>query len=119
MSRKTGTGTLLLIVALTGVVIAYPLIDRALFHHYAQTTISWTNATGIDNDEPPYEIAGYDIHCWAEGGKFTKTIHIGDPSITHYVIEDIVPRQYSCAVSAFTRDGRESALSNVVATTLH
>lgn len=119
MNRKIGTGTLLLIVTLTGVVIAYPLIDRALFHQYAQTTISWTNATVSDTDELPYEISGYDIHCWAEGGKFTKMIHIGDPSITHYVIEDIAPRKYSCAVSALTKDGRESALSNVVATTLH
>jgi len=119
MSRKTRAATLLLIVTLTGIVIAYPLVERALFHRYAHTTISWTNTTLSETNEPPYEIAGYDIHCWAEGGKFTKTIHIGDPSITHYVIEDVVPRKYSCAVSVFTKDGRKSALSNVVATTLH
>ena len=118
MRRQLGT-KFWFFIALPALVLAYALIDRALFHRYVHTTISWTNPAVSSDDGPAYEIAGYDIYCWAEGGKYTKSIHIGDPSVTYYVIEDVAPRTYSCAVSAVTTDGRESALSNVVATTLN
>jgi hypothetical protein len=118
MSRRIAT-KYWLFALLPAVILAYALIDRALFNAYVHTTISWTNPIEISDGDPNDEIAGYDIYCWAEGGRFTKSIHIGDPSITHFVIEDVAPRTYSCAVSAVTIDGRQSALSNVVATTLH
>ncbi len=82
------------------------------------TTLSWTAPTENENGEPLTDLAGYNIHCWAGASQFTITIHVDDPATTSYVIEDLSSGTYYCAVSAVNKDGRESALSNMVAKTV-
>ena len=80
--------------------------------------LSWSAPTQSENDEPLTDLAGYNIYCWADAGRYTNSIHVDNPSITSYVIQELEPGTYLCAISAVNEDGEESALSNVVAKTI-
>ena len=82
------------------------------------TTLSWTAPTENENNELLTDLAGYNIHCWARDGQSTNTIYIDDPEITSYVIDELAPGSYYCAISAVNANGSESALSNTVAKTV-
>jgi len=93
---------------------AYVIYTQALLLPQGATALSWTPPVETEADEPLTNLAGYNIHCWGDSGRYTNTIRIDDPSKTRYVVEGLDPGRYQCAVSAFTEDGLESALSNVV-----
>ena len=80
--------------------------------------LSWTAPTQTESDEPLTDLAGYNIHCWADAGRYTSTIHVDDPAITSYVIQELEPGTYLCSISAVNKNGEESVLSNVVAKTV-
>ena len=80
------------------------------------TTLTWTAPTEDENNEPLIDLAGFNIHCWTD--QFTNSFHIDDPETTSYVIEDLAPGTYYCAVSAINADGLESVLSNLVTKTV-
>jgi hypothetical protein len=82
------------------------------------TTLLWTAPTGNENSEPLTDLTGYIIHCWTATGQYTNTMYVDDPSITSYEVKEFSPGEYSCAVTAISEDGGESALSNVVAKTI-
>jgi len=107
----------LLLLALV-LAVGYAVFNQNLFLPQGSTALSWAPAVDTETNEPLAKLAGYNIHCWGDAGRYTNIIHIDDPSITRYVIDGLSPGRYQCAVSAFTEDGIESALSNVVARTI-
>ena len=95
--------------------LAYFAYYRMVMAPAGTATLAWTAPTQNEHDEPLNDLAGYDIHCWADAGRYARTIHVNDPTTTSYVIEGLAPGTYSCAIVAINEDGDESALSNVVA----
>ena len=94
---------------------AYFVLDRMVLTPDGITTLTWIVPTQNELDEPLTDLAGYNIRCWADAGRYTNTIHVSDPTVTSYVIEELAPGKYFCAISAIDKDGDESALSIVVA----
>jgi hypothetical protein len=84
----------------------------------APTRLAWVAPTEAENGDRLNDLAGYDIHCWNAAMHYMTTIHVEKPSATSYVIDDLAPGTYQCAVAAIDASGHESALSNVVAKTI-
>ena len=99
-------------------VVGYAVFDRLLPESDNLTALSWTQPLETEGDEELPNLAGYNIHCWGDAGRYTIQVHIDDPSVTHFALEGLPPGRYQCAVSAYTQDGLESALSNVVTRTI-
>jgi hypothetical protein len=108
--RKWAAPLLLALLLAAG----YVIYTQALLLPQGATALSWTPPMETEANEPLTNLAGYNIHCWGDSGRYTNTIRIEDPSTTRYVVDGLKPGRYQCAVSAFTEDGFESALSNVV-----
>jgi len=98
--------------------VGYAVFNRFPILPQGSTALSWVAPVDTETNEPLERLAGYNIHCWGDAGRYTNVIHIEDPSVTKYVIDGLSPGRYQCAVSAFTEEGIESALSNVVARTI-
>ncbi len=105
-------------IGLPVLVLGFLVFYKTMLSPDGSTTLSWTAPTENENNEPLTDLAGYNIHCWAGAGQFTITIHVDDPATTSHVIENLSPGTYYCAVSAVNKNGRESALSNMVAKTV-
>jgi hypothetical protein len=110
---------IVLLPAAMAVVVAILLFDNISMFKRGPISLDWTRPVVTESEAPISNIAGYTIHCWAEGGLRTHTIRIEDASVTHYEIDALPPGRYQCAVSAFTDDEIESALSNFVARTVN
>jgi len=98
--------------------VAFVFFDQEFMSYHGSTSLTWTRPDATESGVPISNIAGYTIHCWGDAGRHTLTIRIDDPSITEYEIDRLPPGRYQCAVTAFTEDGSESALSNFVARTV-
>ena len=116
-TRRFRQWGVLLPVAL-GLAIAFIYFGRTFMAPSGSASLTWTRPVASESNLPMQNIAGYTVHCWGEGGRHTHTIRIDDPAVTHYEIDGLPPGRYQCAVSAFTDDGFESALSNFVARTV-
>ena len=108
--QKWGAPLLLALLLAAG----YVYYTQVLMLPQGATALSWTPPVETEANEPLTNLAGYNIHCWGDSGRYSNTIRIEDPSVTRYVVEGLSSGSYQCAVSAFTEDGFESALSNVV-----
>ena len=103
---------------LPALLLGYLAFDKLVLTPDGSTELSWTAPTEDENSSPLDDLAGYDVHCWDGASQYTITIHVEDPATTKYVIDGLAPGTYLCAVAAIDADGRESALSNVVAKTV-
>ena len=77
------------------------------------TTLSWVAPTENEDDSPLTDLTGYVIHCWAQTGQHLDPIFVNDPQATSYVVENLAPGTYLCAVAAINAGGITSALSNL------
>jgi len=99
------------------VLVCFVLYKTALSPD-GSTTLAWAAPTEDESGEPLTDLAGYNIYCWAGAGHYTDTFHVDGPATTSYLIEELEPGTYYCAISAVNADGVESVLSNVVAKTV-
>jgi len=107
------------------ILIGVPLVVLACLFFYkivlvpdGSARLAWTVPTENESNEPLADLAGYKIHCWDSEHQYTSTIDVSDPAVTSYLIEELEPGTYNCAISAINADGSLSALSNVVARTV-
>jgi len=107
-----------IVIGVPAVVIAFLVFYKIVLVPDGSTMVAWTAPTENENNEPLSDLAGYKIHCWAAENQYTDTINVKDPAMTSYVIEELEPGTYNCAISAVNADGSVSALSNVVAKTV-
>ena len=105
-------------IGLPVTVLACLFLYNYAFVPDASTRLAWVAPTEAENGDRLDDLAGYDIHCWNAATHYMTTIHVEKPSATSYVIDDLVPGTYQCAVAAIDASGHESALSNVVAKTI-
>ena len=105
----------LLAIALVG---AFAVFERTRMLPQGSTALSWAPPSRNESNEYLDNLAGYNIHCWGDSGRYSNTIRIDDPATTYYVVSGLSPGTYQCAVSAFNAEGVQSALSNVVARTI-
>lgn len=98
-------------IGLPILVMAFLLAYQYVAEPDRTTRLEWKAANGGD-------VARYDIHCWNSAKQFTATFHVDNPNTTSYVIEELEPGTYQCAITAIDSEGHESALSNLVTKTV-
>ena len=82
-------------------------------------TMRWTLPTENDDGSPITNLAGYYIYYGTSWGAYTNRIQIDNPSVSTYVVENLLPGTYYLAATSFTSDGVESTYSNVAISTVH
>ena len=74
-------------------------------------TLTWTAPTQNDDGSPLTDLAGYKLHYGSSPGSYSTTIDVGDPGLTTYVVENLLPGTYYFAATAVNTDGRQSDYS--------
>jgi len=103
------------IVLLAALGLGCFVLDKSVRTPEGSTTLSWVAPTLNEQNEPLTDLAGYTIHCWADAGRYSSTFSVNDPTATSFVVGELEPGIYYCAMSAIDQDGDESVLSNVIA----
>jgi hypothetical protein len=81
-------------------------------------TISWTPPIQNTDGSTISSLAGYKIYYGTSEDSLTKVALVSNPSLTRYVIENLVPATYYVSVVSIGQGGVESRRSGIVATTI-
>lgn len=81
-------------------------------------TLMWTPPTQNTDGSALTNLAGYRIYWGTAAGSYTSSVDIGNPGLTTYVVENLVPGTYYFAVTARNSAGIESALSDGASKTI-
>lgn len=82
------------------------------------TTISWTAPTQNVDGTTISSLAGYKIYYGTSEDALTQVAVVSNPSLTRYVIENLMPATYYFSVVSVGAAGGESRRSGVVSTTV-
>ena len=112
------------VIVLAALVLGYFAFDKIVLSPQRQAesdgsvTLSWTAPSENEDNRPLADLAGYMIHYGTRAGQYSNTIHVDDPRVTSYEVENLSPGTYYFAITAISTDGAESALSNMIAKTV-
>lgn len=70
-----------------------------------------TNADG----SPLTDLQGYNIYYGSVSGSYSSQAYVGNPGISTYVVENLLPQTYYFVATAINSSGVESAFSNEIA----
>ncbi len=74
-------------------------------------TLSWLAPTENEDGTMLQDLAGYNIYYGFESGNYEYQVRVDNPSITTYMVENLLPGQYYFAATSFNTTGVESAFS--------
>ena len=81
-------------------------------------TVSWVAPTLNADGTPLTDLAGYNIYYGHSAGNYSHQIHIANPSVTTYVVDNLIPDTYYVAATSFNSAGIESEFSNAAVFTV-
>jgi hypothetical protein len=81
-------------------------------------TLNWSAPTQNADGTPLTNLSGYRLYYGTDAGNLNTSIQIGNPSITTQVVENLSAATWFFALRTVTAAGVESALTNVVSTTI-
>ncbi len=79
-----------------------------------QALLTWTPPTLNTDNTPLTNLAGYRVHYGASAASLVQSAQIANPATTTYTISNLTPGTWYFGVRAYTTQGSESALSNIV-----
>jgi hypothetical protein len=84
------------------------------------TTLSWSIPTTRENGDALSikDIAGYEIYYTTDSSGISTTIAVSNPYQTSHTIYGLEPNTYHFAITAHDTNGNQSALSDIVSTTI-
>src|SRR5690606_23941132 len=89
-----------------------------LFPGDMQAVLMWTAPTENTDGTPLTNLAGHRVHWGVEFDVLSNVAQIDDPDVNTYTVVGLLPSTtYYFGVRAFTSQGAESALSNIVSKT--
>jgi hypothetical protein len=74
-------------------------------------TLSWTPPTENEDGSVLTDLAGYFIYYGESPGSYPNRVRIDNPSISTYVVENLLPRTYYIVATSFNASGIESRYS--------
>ena len=77
-------------------------------------TLSWTPPTQNEDGSQLTDLAAYRILWSRDGGAFSDSVRINNPSVTRYVVENLTPGTYEFAATSINSAGVESRFSNSI-----
>ena len=81
-------------------------------------TLSWTPPTQNEDGSVLTDLAGYFIYYGQSPGSYPNRIRIDNPSISTYVVENLLPDTYYIVATSFNREGVESRYSGMATKTV-
>jgi hypothetical protein len=81
-------------------------------------TLSWTAPTQNEDGSTLTDLAGYFIYYGESSGSYPNRIRIDNPSISTYVVENLLPRTYFIVATSFNSTGVESRYSGEAVKTI-
>ena len=85
---------------------------------FGSMTLSWAAPTENSDGTPLTDLAGYNIYFGLSQGDYSNQVHIDNPSINTYMVENLLPDTYYVVATAFNSFGNESEYSDVVVKTV-
>ena len=77
-------------------------------------TLNWTPPTQNEDGSQLTDLAAYRILWSRDGGSFSNSVRINNPSVTRYVVENLAPGTYEFSATAINGAGVESRFSNSI-----
>ena len=77
-------------------------------------TLRWVAPTQTSAGDPLTDLAGYRVYYGPMSVRLDRKVTIEDPAVTSALVSDLGSGTWFFAVTAFTRAGVESSMSNVV-----
>lgn len=74
-------------------------------------TLNWNAPTQNTDGSPLMDLAGYKIFYGTSSGNYDHEIRLDNPSMTTYVVENLVPDSYYFAAKSFNTSGVDSDYS--------
>jgi hypothetical protein len=81
-------------------------------------TLSWAPPTQNSDGSVLTDLAGYNIYFGSSQGNYPNRVGIDNPSISTYIIENLLPDTYYVVATSLNSQGVESAYSNVAVKTV-
>ena len=81
-------------------------------------TLSWTPPTENEDGSALTDLGGYVIYYGESPGSYPNRIRITNPSISTYVVENLLPRTYYIVATALNAAGVESRYSGMASKTV-
>ena len=85
---------------------------------FGSMTLSWVAPTENSDGTPLTDLAGYNIYFGLSQGDHSNRVHINNPSISTYMVENLLPDTYYVVATSFNRLDVESAYSNLAVKTV-
>jgi hypothetical protein len=79
-----------------------------------QALLTWTPPTQNTDNTTLTNLAGYRINWGASASSLVQTVQVANPATTTYTITSLTPGTWFFGVKAYTTQGSESALSNII-----
>jgi hypothetical protein len=77
-------------------------------------TLNWSPPTQNEDGSQLTDLAAYRVLWGRDGGSFSNSVRINNPSVTRYVVEGLTPGTYEFTATAINRAGVESRFSNSI-----
>ena len=81
-------------------------------------TLSWTPPTQNEDGSSLSDLAGFKLYYGTSAGNYSHQVLIDNPSVSIYMIENLVPDTYYVVATAFNAAGIESAYSGEAVKTI-
>jgi trimeric autotransporter adhesin len=81
-------------------------------------TLSWAAPTQNTNGTPLTNLAGYHIYYGTSAGNLNQSVQIANPGLTSYMLNSLPAGTWYFSINDYTTAGVESAVSNIVNTTV-
>jgi len=75
-------------------------------------TLNWIAPTQNADGTPLLNLSGYNLYYGQSEGDYSKHVRISNPSVTTYMLENLLPGTYYVVATSFNTDGVESDYSN-------
>ena len=82
-------------------------------------TLSWIAPTQNADGSPLTDLAGYKIYYGTGSRNYSHEIHINNPGMTTYVVDNLVPDTYYFAAKSFNSSGVQSEYSGEAVRTVN
>lgn len=83
-----------------------------------QALLAWQPSTQNTDGSVLTNLAGYRVNWGVSATALTQSAQIASPSTTNYTVTNLTPGTWFFGVKAYTSQGAESSLSNIVSKTM-
>jgi hypothetical protein len=80
--------------------------------------LSWTAPTENTDGSALTDLAGFKLYYGTSAGSYTHQVRIDNPSISTYLIDNLLPKTYYVVATSFNQAGVESSYSNMAIKTV-